>query len=105
MKLNLSDFKEKLKSYRKEDIIITYHAKIRALMRNINLEEVKENIVNPVKLFYSKKLESERKSEQKYECYFNYSKRHCHKYILTINSKIIIVTIININRGWQRSIR
>ena len=105
MNNDINNFKKRLKNYRKKDIVITYHAKIRALVRNIDLEEVKNNIVNPIKLVYVKKLESTKEEEFKYECYFNYSKKYCHKYILVIDGKIIIVTIININRDWQRNIR
>ena len=43
-------------------------------------------------------------NEEKYNCYFSYSNKLCHRYILTINSKIIIVTIIKINRDWQKII-
>jgi len=52
--MNLDKLKEKLKRYRKSDIIFTTHAEIRALGRGIDLEEVKENIINPEKLVYAK---------------------------------------------------
>lgn len=103
--MDINNFKEKLRSYSKEDIIFTNHTRIRALMREIDLEEVKENIINPVRLVYFREQNSQREKEHKYECYFSYSKNYCHKYVLTINGKIIIVTIININRDWQRSIK
>ena len=97
--MNLEELKIKLKTYKREDIIFTKHAEIRALTRNINLEEVKENIVNP------KKLVEFRKVDNKYECYFAYSRNFCHKYVLVLNGKVIIVTIISINREWQKTIR
>ena len=103
--MEIDNLKEKLKGYSKDNIIITYHAQIRALERNIDLEEVKKNIINPSKLVYFKEQKPERKNEYKYECYFSYSKNYCHKYILTTNGKVIIVTIISINREWQRSIK
>lgn len=103
--MDINTFKEKLKSYDKKHIFLTNHAKIRALMRNIDLEEVKNNIINPVKLVYFKEQKSEKEKEYKYECYFSYSKNYCHKYILTTNGKVIIVTVISINRDWQRSIK
>ena len=56
--MNSERLKEKLKTYRKEDIIITAHANIQAYVREINIEEVKENIINPIKLVYSEKLNS-----------------------------------------------
>lgn len=103
--MNIDNFKEKLKGYNKESIIFTHHTEIRALMRDINLEEVKNNIINPIKLVYFKEQKSEKDKEYKYECYFSYSKNYCHKYVLTTNGKIIIVTVISINRDWQRSIK
>jgi lipoate-protein ligase A len=103
--MDLEAFKEKLKSYKKSDIIFTSHAKIRALGRGIDLEEVRENIVNPIKLVYAKKLEEKHPDEEKFECYFNYSKLYSHKYVLTLNRKVIIITIISINRDWQRMVK
>ena len=69
-----------------------------------NLEEVKENIINPSRLVYAKKQETQKQGEEKYDCYFAYSKHLYHRYILTINRKMIIVTIIKINRDWQKAI-
>ncbi len=102
--MNLNELKEKLKTYRKEDIILTEHAEFQAFVRKIDIEEVKENIPNPIKLVYIKQQISRNKNEEKYDCYFAYSKHLYHRYILTINGKIIIVTIIKINRDWQKAI-
>jgi len=102
--MDLEKLKEKLKTYKKEEIIIKYHAEIRAIVRDIDLDEVKENITNPKRLVYAEKQEAIKKNEEKYNCYFAYSKDMCHRYVLTVNSKIIIVTIIKINRAWQRII-
>jgi hypothetical protein len=102
--MDIEKLKEKLKQYKKEDIIITNHAEIQAYVREVDLEEVKENIVNPEKLVYAKEQKTEKPEEKKYDCYFAYSKQLCHRYILTINRKVIIVTIIKINREWQKII-
>lgn len=102
--MKLEKLKKKLSKYDRKDIIVTDHAKLRASFRKIDLEEVKSNILDPKKLVYAKEQESEKEDESKYECYFAYSKIHCHKYVLTINQKIIIVTVININRDWQKII-
>jgi len=103
--MNLEELKQKLRSYKKSEIIITDHAKIRALVRDMDLNEVRENIINPEKLSAFKEVEAEKNNERKFECYFAYSKFYCHKYVLTVNGKIIIVTIININRDWQKMIK
>jgi len=98
--MNVEEFKKKLKEYKKEEIVLTKHAEIRALQRNIDIEEVVSNILSPEKLVFVKKQEEER-----YECYFAYSEEFCHKYVIVTNGKVIIVTIISINRDWQKTIR
>lgn len=103
--MDINNFKEKLKGYNKQDIIITEHAKIRAFGRGINLEEVKDNIINPFRLVHFEEQKAKYKDEKKYACYFAYSRTYCHKYVLTLNRKVIIITIININRDWQKIIR
>jgi len=102
--MELKELKEELKKYKKSDIVITDHAELQAFTRDVDLEEVKENVVNPVRLVYIKRQEAKYKGEEKYDCYFAYSKHLYHRYALTINAKIIIVTIIKINRDWQKAI-
>lgn len=102
--MELPELKEKLRTYRKEDMIITGHARIQADVRNVDLEEVKENIVNPEKLVFAKEQPAEKGYGEKYDCYFKYSKKLYHRYIIVINRKIIIVTIIKVNRDWQKAI-
>ena len=102
--MDLEELKRKLKRYKREEIIISRHANLQAFVRDINIEEVKDNIVNPGKLVYAEKQESKKIDEEKYDCYFAYSKYFAHRYILTMNSKLIIVTIIKINRDWQKII-
>jgi hypothetical protein len=102
--MEIEELKEKLKEYKKSDIIITEHAELQAFTRDVDLEEVKKNILNPIKLVYTKKQETKYKNQEKYDCYFAYSKYLYHRYILTINAKLIIVTIIKINRNWQKAI-
>ncbi|MEN7981980.1 MAG: hypothetical protein ABFQ65_00865 [Nanoarchaeota archaeon] len=102
--MNLEELKRKLKQYNKKDIIVTNHAELQAIVREINLDEVKENIVDPEKLVYIKKESTQKENEEKYDCYFAYSKQLYHRYIIVINARIIIVTIIKINRNWQKAI-
>ena len=102
--MELEKLKEKLRKYKKEDIIITDHAELQAFTRDVDLEEVKKNVINPTRLVYAKKQEAKHKKEEKYDCYFAYSKHLYHRYAIAINGKIIIVTIIKINRDWQKAI-
>lgn len=101
--MEFEELKNRLKSYKKEDIQITKHAEIQAYIWEITLDEVKNNIVNPEKLVYAKESE-EKDNKERYDCYFAYSKHLYHRYLLTLNSKVIIVTIIKINRDWQKAI-
>lgn len=101
--MNYKDYvKERLKSFRKEDIIISDHALIRIVQRQINQEEIVENIINPVRLEYAVRDKAENKNEEKFDCYFGYSKTQCHRYVIVIKEKVIVVTVIKINRRWQR---
>jgi hypothetical protein len=99
--MNLEDFKNRLRKYKKKDIIVTDHAIMRADFRDTSLEEVKENICNPEKLVYFKEKIAKNSNEKKYECYFTYNELLHHKYVIVTNGKIIIVTIIIINRRLQ----
>ena len=44
---------KKLKSFTKEDIVISHHATIRIRQRQLNVNEIKENIINPKRLKYA----------------------------------------------------
>ena len=92
---------KKLRVFTKADIIITTHAQKQAIFRSIDLDEVKENIINPKRLYFVRKDKAEREGEEKFDCYFGYSKTQCQRYILVINSKYIVCTVIKINRRWQ----
>jgi len=100
----LDEFKKKLSRYSEKDVIFTKHAKIRLLQRNISLDEVKRNILNPKHLLFAKGQKAKRGREQKYDCYFIFSKGICHRYVLIANKKIIICTVIKINRRWQKRV-
>lgn len=68
------ELKQKLKKYSEDDIVFTTHALLRAKQRNIGLDEVKDNIINPMRLSYAEKQESHKLGEEKYNCYFLHSK-------------------------------
>ncbi|MEE8358114.1 MAG: DUF4258 domain-containing protein [Candidatus Hydrothermarchaeales archaeon] len=97
-----TDLIKKLKQYESKDVIFTEHAEVRAQFRRIDLEEIKNNLLDPKRLVFANKINADKKSETKYDCYFGYSKTHAHRYIIVVNRKVIIVTVIKINRRWQR---
>ena len=92
---------KRLKSFKKEDVIITHHTLIRLCQRQISEQEVIENIINPKRLEYAIKEKAANAGEEKFDCYFGYSKTLCHRYVLVIKNKVVIVTIVKINRKWQ----
>jgi hypothetical protein len=86
-----------LKLFDREKVIISEHARIRIIQRQLSVEEIIENIINPVRLEYAIK-----ETKNKYDCYFGYSKTQCHRYILLIKNNILVITAIKINRRWQK---
>jgi hypothetical protein len=91
----------RLSRYRKGDIIISFHAVEQAIFRGIDLEEVRQNILEPTRLSFAEKQKAKNDNEEKYNCYFGYSRTQCHRYAIVINSKCIVCTVIKINRRWQ----
>jgi len=94
---------QKLKEYKENEIIITTHAQTQAFSRGISLKEIKENIINPKRLFYAIKQEALFEGEEKYNFYFGYSKTQCHRYIIVLNHECLVCTVIKLNRRWQKT--
>ena len=61
--MNLEDLKKRLSNYKKEDIIITDHAEIQAYVRQIDLDEVKENVIHSERLVYAQEQKSKNENE------------------------------------------
>ena len=93
---------ERFKAYSKSDIIITPHAASQADFRKITIDEVKENIKNPIRLMFAGKQAARLDREEKFDCYFVYSNTRCHRYIVVFSKDLIVCTIIGVNRRWQR---
>ncbi len=103
MKENHKDYLiRKLCNYTKDEIIISDHARIRIVQRQMDIQEIVENIINPVRLEYAVKETANFPDEEKFDCYFGYSKTQCHRYVLILKNKVVVVTAIKINRRWQR---
>jgi hypothetical protein len=95
---------EKLKKYTKDDIIMSTHAIRQTMIRPVTIENIIENLLNPKRLSYALKEPAERRGEEKFACYFGYSRRLCHCYIIVINAKVLVVTSYIINRRWQKEV-
>ena len=96
------EFLDKIKKYSKKDIIFTDHAIHQAIFRSLDFSEIKENLLNPEKLYFVIKQVANNLNEEKFDCYFIYSKTQCQRYVLILNSKCVICTVIKINRRWQQ---
>jgi len=92
----------KLKQFHRQDIIISKHALVRIVQRQIDKEEIIENIINPKRLEYAIREKADRKDEEKFDCYFGYGKRLCHRYVIVIKNNVVVVTVVKINRVWQK---
>jgi hypothetical protein len=95
------DLKNKLQKYKKDDIILTPHAEIRLNQRNISKNDIIKNITNPTRLYYAEK-QIARGKEERYNCFFKLSKSQDHRYIIILNRKCIICTVIKIKTRWQK---
>ena len=92
-----------LKKFAKDNIIIDEHAGLRARQRGVDIEEVYDNLLKPSKrLSFVNKLEEEEDKLEKYKCYFSYSKTQCQIYIIKVNDKLVVKTIIKLNKRWQK---
>lgn len=93
-----------LKKYKKdEDIEIDPHAELRAGQRNIGVEEVKYNLLNPSRrVSFVNRLDSEADGLEKFRCYFGYSKTQCQIYVIKTNEKLIVKTVVKLNKRWQK---
>jgi hypothetical protein len=92
---------EKLRRYKREDVVITGHAWEAILWRDTTIAEVKENIINPVRLAYAIRQKSSNPNETKYECFFDYGEMQCHRYIIVLNHDCTVCTVMNIRRRWR----
>lgn len=94
---------ERLSSIKESDVVFSTHAQVRMKQRQIDAGDVIKNILNPIRLVYAARAESKNDDgEGKFDCYFAYSKNQCHKYVLLIKDCVLVVTVIKINRRWQR---
>ena len=101
--MNYKDLlKKHIKKYSAQNIVISTHAQLRASKRGLDLEEIKNNLLNPKRLAFANRLGSEEDGLEKFKCYFAYSKTQCHIYVIKINKQAVIKTVIKINKRWQK---
>ncbi len=102
---NIEYVKERLKKLDEKDIIFTKHAEERLVSRDIKKEEVIGNLSRPDKLIFAERQESEDPSEKKFDCYFRYTEDYHHRYVIALDKKCIIITIMDRHRSLEFSER
>ncbi|HLC85588.1 MAG TPA: hypothetical protein VJH22_07400 [Candidatus Nanoarchaeia archaeon] len=100
----VDELKIKLSRYQANQIIFTHHAKEQALIRGIRLAEVIDNIINPRRLEHIKEQTAEFQHEVEYDCFFAYAPNYCHRYVLAVNGKCIVCTVMDIKRPWRATL-
>jgi hypothetical protein len=94
---------KKLATLKRGDIIITPHAGMRAAQRNIEMEEIYSNLLNPSKLAFAE-YEGEAKHGKKYCCYFDTSKKRFNLYVIVINNNLAVVTVFEAKKKLQKRV-
>ncbi len=93
-----------LKKFKKEDILFDDHARMQSAIRGIDRGEVTLNLLNPSKLFFAREQEAREANERKFDCYFIISKRWAHRYVIVINGKLLVITVIKVRKKWQKKV-
>ena len=86
--------KKRLQGLKESDIIFTKHVKERFPARETTKTEIINNLLNPNKLVIALKQKSTNPLEERFDCYFRYEERHHHRYIIALNGRCIIITIM-----------
>lgn len=97
--MNLDELKNRLKGYKREDILFSCHAEIRLLQRNISRKIIEENITNPENLIDFMEESSER---QKCKLIFELSHNRNLIVVAALGGKITVITALIRYRKWIR---
>ena len=105
---DLAVLKEKLASYKKEEIIFSHHADEQIALRQGSTDEVVQLIQNPEKLVFAYSEENDRK-QTVYCLYFDKSSQRTIKLPVIFDKEgrksLYILTYILRYRRWQSMIR
>lgn len=93
-----------LKRFKKEEIVFDDHARMQSAIRGIDREEVRQNLMDPSKMFFAREQEARGQNERKFDCYFGISKRWAHRYVIVINRKLLVITVIKVRKKWQKKV-
>ncbi|MBD3390247.1 hypothetical protein GF415_04845 [Candidatus Micrarchaeota archaeon] len=77
---------------------------MQSAIRGIDREEVMQNLMNPSKMFFAREQGAREQNEQKFDCYFGISKKWAHRYVIVINRKLLVITVIKVRKKWQKKV-
>ncbi len=92
---------ENLRKYKVKDIVFTKKGIEEQLtIRRLTKEEIIENLTNQKRLVFADKQERtfQGKKDTRYNCYFLFSKSKAHRYVLSFNDKLKVLTAIPLGR-------
>ncbi|HIJ99005.1 TPA: DUF4258 domain-containing protein [archaeon] len=98
----MDEIKRKLLSYKKDQIFITPHVKLKLVEREIQEEMIYNNLLNPEKLVDFEEQKSKRAGERKYKLIFELSNARYFIIIVAINKYINVVTVFIRYRKWLK---
>lgn len=90
-----------LKRYKIDDVVFTKKdIEEQLTIRRLTKEEIVKNLLNPKRLVFAEKQEREFKGKKdiRYNCYFLFSKSRAHRYVLSFNDKLKVITAIPLGR-------
>ncbi|MBS3057416.1 MAG: hypothetical protein J4415_02200 [Candidatus Diapherotrites archaeon] len=99
------EVKEKLLQGKHYKIIFSAAAKLKSQYRKIPMQEVTNRLRNPENLIVAEPQAANSEGEEKYNCYFGFTRHLAHRYVIIFKHKeeeILIASVIKIERQWQK---
>ena len=88
---------QRLRLMKREEIEVSEYAKRRAAFRQIDLEDVYDNLLNPVRLQWVQRQEVN--GEERFNCYFVYKRRALRCVIKVEEEALRVINVIK-QRKW-----
>ncbi len=105
-------FLKLLKKHRPEDIVETDHAAFSRQRRGIKKMRIVADLFDPGSLRFVKEepftevhLRTQgSQNYRKFLCFYSKNREIAHKYVICLNEKIYIITVLPISKRWQRHV-
>ena len=96
---------EKLKKHQIRGIIFTNHAIWRSLERDVDMEELKRDLLDPKELYLAHRLTAKKEHEEKFKCFFKKSNRTTVIAVIVINKIILVITVTKRRRKLDKTVK